>query len=85
MGGRGVDIPKDLFIGLFNNAEQNSYFEILIECVWGIDRRGRRPVALQSLLNLKKGTTTFNFQSNELLSKFLQLLQYEVPRLGRIN
>jgi hypothetical protein len=41
---------------------------------------GGRLVAFQSLSATEKGTSHFNFQSNEPFSKFLrQLLQYKVP------
>jgi len=37
-------------------------------------------VVLQSISTIKEGNSPFNFQSNELFSKFLrQLLRYEVP------
>ena len=32
------DIPKDIFTGPFNNAEQNSSLKISIECVLGNDK-----------------------------------------------
>ena len=38
---------------------------------WGKYGRGRGFVALKSFLTIKKGTSPFNFQSNELFLKFL--------------
>ena len=63
--GYGVVILKDIISGPFNYAEQNGYLEILIGCVgekvsvWG------GLIILQSLSTIKKGTSLFNFQSNE--------------------
>ena len=70
---------KHIFYLEINYAEQNRYLKILIGCVWGNDGRGGL-VALQSLSNIKKGTSRSNFQSNEPFSNFLrQLRRYEVP------
>ena len=59
--GWGVDIPKDVITGYFYKTEQNSCPQILIEGYLGNDENGGWLVALQSLLNPKKGTKTFNF------------------------
>ena len=48
-------------------------------CKWKGDVGGGL-VALQSLSNVKKGISTFYFQSKKPFSKFLrQLLRYKVP------
>ena len=72
---------KDIFYLEINYAEQNGYLKILIGSVWGNDRRGGRElVTLQSLSTIKKGTSHFNFQSNEpFLESLRRPLLYEVP------
>ena len=55
-----------------NYAEQNGYLKIFIGCVWGNDGCVEGLVALQSLSNIKKGTSLSNFQSNEPVLKFLR-------------
>ena len=40
--GEGVIILKDVISGPFNYIEQNDYPKILIRCVWGNGRHGRR-------------------------------------------
>ena len=52
--------------------KKNGYLKILIGCVWGMDVLVRRVGCIQSLLTLQMGTLTFDFQSNELLQKFLE-------------
>ena len=64
-------ILKDLISRTFCNVEQNGYLKILIGCVWGKGGRERGIVALKSLSTIKKGTSPFNFQSNEPFLKFL--------------
>ena len=69
----GGDIPKDIVTGLSNFADQNSHLKILLDVFGDLIGRG-------SLLTPESNTRTFNFQSNDFLSKFKrQLLLHEVP------
>ena len=68
----GMGVVKDVILRPYNYAEQNDYLKPLIWCVLGIDGRRSGVVALQSLFINKKGTSPFNFQSNEPFSKFLR-------------
>ena len=70
-GGGGVVILKDIISKLLNCFKENGYFKILIGCVWENGGRGRGLVALQSLLTIRRGTSSLNFQSNEPFLKFL--------------
>ena len=54
----------------FNCVELNGYLKILIKCVWENGRRWRGIVVVRSVSTVKKGTSPFNFQSNEPFSKF---------------
>jgi len=66
----GISCLKNIIFKIFNNAEQNGYLKILISCVLGIYGHGGGlgPVALQSLLTMKKDP--FNFQLNDPFLKF---------------
>jgi len=78
--GWGAVILKDIVSWTFNYVEQNGYLKIFIGCFLRNGGRGRGLVALLSLSTIKKGTSCFNFWSNEPFLKFLrQLLRYEVP------
>ena len=66
--GRVVSL-KDIISGLFNYVEQNES-QNLMGCVWGNGGREKGVVALELLVIIMKGTSPFDFQSNELFSKF---------------
>jgi hypothetical protein len=65
-GSEGAIILKDLIFRTFNYVEQHEYLKILIGCVWKNGERERALVAIQTLSTIKKGTSPFNFQLNEL-------------------
>ena len=75
--GGGSSFFKDVIYVPVNYAEQNDYLKISIGCVWGMGGRGRGWVALQSLLTNIKGTSPFNFLSNEPYLKFLRKLRLQ--------
>ena len=52
-----------------NYGEQNGYLKILMREMVGVEGV---LVAFQSLSTIKKGTSHFNFQSNEAFLKFLR-------------
>jgi hypothetical protein len=62
--------PQRPIIRPLNYVEQNPYLKILIGFMWGNGGRERGLVALQSLSTIKKGTSPFNFKSNESFLKF---------------
>jgi hypothetical protein len=62
----GPVIPKHLINGPCNYAEQNEYLKENFRFFRGMMGVGRGLIAHHSLLILKKGSKTFNSQSNEL-------------------
>ena len=80
-GYEGLIILKYIISGPFNYAEKDGHLKILTGCFWGNDGRGRGLITLQSLPNIKKGTSPSNSQSNKPFPRFLQqLLLYEAPQ-----
>ena len=69
MEGGGV-ILKDLIYGSFDYVEQNDYLKIFIGCDWGNSGHGRGVSCPPNTFDYQK--RPFNFQSNELFSKFLR-------------
>ena len=74
----GHFISKDIVIGFFNYAEQNSYLKILIgrflEKAW----HGRGPSCPPFFWSFNKSTRSFHYRYNEPSSDILgQLCQYK--------
>ena len=67
----GMCRPEDIIFGPFNYVKPNSYQNFYRMCLgkwWAWEGL----VTLQSLSTIKKGTGSFNLQSNELFSKFVR-------------